>query len=132
MSSGWLVWAALIVVVIYGSVVVGFWITGRRQDAAAFARFVPDCVLLFARLTRDPRLPRRHRVLLLGVTAYLAMPIDLIPDFIPVAGQLDDAIVVGLALRVVIRRAGHGLLAEHWPGPERSLGVIEHLAGATR
>lgn len=129
MSWGWLVWAALIVVVIYGSVVVGFWITGRRQDAAAFARFVPDCVLLFARLTRDPRLPRRHRVLLLGVTAYLAMPIDLIPDFIPVAGQLDDVVIVALVLRSFVRGGGEPVVREHWPGPESSLALVLRLAG---
>ena len=69
-------------------------------------------------------------MLLLGVAGYLAMPIDIVPDFIPVAGQLDDAIIVSLALRAVMRRAGHELLAEHWPGPTASLAIVERLAGA--
>jgi uncharacterized membrane protein YkvA (DUF1232 family) len=60
---------------------------------------------------------------------YLVVPIDLVPDFIPVAGQLDDAVVVGLALRGVVRAAGPSLIAEHWPGPASSLGVILRLAG---
>jgi uncharacterized membrane protein YkvA (DUF1232 family) len=60
--------------------------------------------------------------------AYLASPIDLVPDFIPIAGQLDDAIVVVLALRVLLHGSGERLLVEHWPGPSRSLEVILRLA----
>lgn len=60
------------------------------------------------------------------------MPIDLVPDFIPVAGQLDDAIIVGLALRAILRRIGHELLAEHWLGPTGSLSIVERLSGAPR
>jgi uncharacterized membrane protein YkvA (DUF1232 family) len=93
------------------------------------ARLVPDCAVLFARLARDPRVARRHKVVLLGAGAYLAMPIDLVPDFIPVLGQLDDAFVVALALRAVLRGAGADLVAEHWPGSARSLAVVERLAG---
>jgi uncharacterized membrane protein YkvA (DUF1232 family) len=56
------------------------------------------------------------------------MPIDLVPDFVPVAGQLDDAIVVALVLRTVLRSGGPELLREHWPGPESSLAVVSRLA----
>jgi uncharacterized membrane protein YkvA (DUF1232 family) len=56
------------------------------------------------------------------------MPIDLVPDFIPIAGQLDDAIVVALGLRAVLRSAGPELLCEHWRGPQRSLDVLLRLA----
>lgn len=130
MSWGILGAAIAAVIVLYLVCVVALMVVGRREQAAALARFVPDCAVLFARVARDPRVPRRHKALLVGVGAYLAMPIDLIPDFIPVAGQLDDAIVVGLALRAVLRSAGHELLAEHWPGPASSLAMVERLAGA--
>jgi uncharacterized membrane protein YkvA (DUF1232 family) len=66
---------------------------------------------------------------LLGVLiGYLAMPIDLVPDFIPVAGQLDDAILVALVLRAVLRSGGEELLREHWSGPPRSLEIVRRLA----
>ena len=112
--------------------IVGLVLAGRRQHAEAFARFVPDCAVLFGRLGHDPRVARRHKVMLLGVAAYLAMPLDLAPDFIPVAGQLDDAIIVALALRTVFRAAGDELLVEHWPGPPSSLAVLKHLGGVRR
>jgi len=58
------------------------------------------------------------------------MPFDLIPDFIPVAGQLDDAVLVALTLRAVLRGAGPGLVREHWPGPPESLDAMLRLAGS--
>jgi uncharacterized membrane protein YkvA (DUF1232 family) len=108
--------------------VIGLYVGGRRIDARALATFVPDCVVLFSRLLRDERLPRRHKVLVGALIPYLALPIDLVPDFIPVAGQLDDAIVVAFVLRRVVRHDSV-LVREHWPGPPRSLGVILRLAG---
>jgi uncharacterized membrane protein YkvA (DUF1232 family) len=131
MSWDTLALAIAAIVVLYAIGVLALIAAGRRAEAAALARFVPDCAVLFARLGRDPRVPRRHKALLAGVGLYLALPIDLVPDFIPVAGQLDDAVVVGLALRAVLRRSGHDLLAEHWPGPASSLAVVERLAGAS-
>lgn len=101
---------------------------GRRADARALARFVPDCVVLFRRLARDRRIPARRRLVLGLLVLYLVSPIDLVPDFIPVAGQLDDAIVAALALRLVLRSGGPELLREHWPGPVESLVVLERLA----
>jgi uncharacterized membrane protein YkvA (DUF1232 family) len=94
----------------------------------AVAGFVPDCVVLFGRLARDERLPRRRRWLLAGVLGYLALPFDLIPDFIPVLGLLDDALVVVLALRGVLRSAGPEIVGELWPGPERSLELLIRAA----
>src|SRR5215204_4893630 len=76
---------------------------GRREDARALAGFIPDCAVLVSRLARDRRISRPRRAVLVGVLAYLAVPIDLIPDFLPVVGQLDDAVLLGLALRVVVR-----------------------------
>ena len=101
---------------------------GRRTDARALAGFIPDCVVLFKRLLGDPRLPRSRKLLLVVLVVYLALPVDLVPDFIPVAGQLDDLIVVVLVLRIVLRGSGEALVQEHWPGPERSLDVIRRLA----
>jgi len=59
---------------------------------------------------------------------YLASPLDAIPDFIPVVGQLDDALLAAMALRVVLRGAGPELLEEHWPGPKNSLAALTRLA----
>ena len=78
----------------YVALVAWLLLTGRRQDARALAGLVPDCLVLVRRLLADERVPRRRKLLLVGVLAYLAMPFDLVPDFIPVAGQLDDVIVV--------------------------------------
>lgn len=102
---------------------------GRRGDARALARFVPDCVVLFGRLLSDARIPRGHRLLLIGMVGYLSMPFDLVPDVIPVAGQLDDAIIVGLVLRTVLGAARADLIREHWPGSETSLATVLRLAG---
>jgi uncharacterized membrane protein YkvA (DUF1232 family) len=122
--------SALVVVAVYAVAVLALVVAGHRHHAEALARFVPDCAILFTRLAKDPRVRRRYKVMLAGVVAYLAMPVDLIPDFIPVAGQLDDAIIVALALRALLRGTDEGILAEHWPGPESSLAVVERLAGA--
>jgi uncharacterized membrane protein YkvA (DUF1232 family) len=103
---------------------------GRRSDAAALVRFVPDCLVLFRRLLGDPRVPRLRKAALAASIAYLATPFDLVPDFIPLAGQLDDALIVALALRGVLRGAGEYLVREHWPGPQQSLRVICGFAHA--
>ena len=71
---------------------------GRREDARALAGFIPDCVVLLRRLLGDDRVPRRRKLVLVALAAYLATPVDLVPDLIPVAGQPDDAIVAALAL----------------------------------
>ena len=93
-------------------------------------RFLPDCVVLLKRLLQDERVPRRAKWPLLLLVPYLASPIDLIPDFIPVFGQLDDAVLVALALRRVIRIAGPSVVTELWPGSERGLVVLLSLASA--
>lgn len=125
-------WAALFAagsLLVYLSFVLVLLLAGRRQDARALAGFIPDCVLLFTRLARDGRVPRRHKLILGGLAAYLALPFDLVPDFIPVAGQLDDAILVALVLRTILRGTGRQLVVEHWPGPPSSLGFVLRLAG---
>ena len=71
---------------------------------------------------------RRRKLLLAALLGYLAMPIDLVPDFIPIAGQLDDAIVIALVVRSVLRSGGPELVREHWRGPQRSLDALLRLA----
>jgi uncharacterized membrane protein YkvA (DUF1232 family) len=117
-----------IAIVLYGLAVLSLVVAGRRGDARALAGFIPDCIVLVRRLIADDRVPRSRKLLLGALLAYLAMPFDLVPDFIPVAGQLDDAIVTALVLRAVLRSAGEALLREHWPGPERSRELVARLA----
>ena len=102
---------------------------GRREDARALAGFIPDCLVLVSRLARDRRISRHRRALLFLVLAYLALPIDLVPDFLPGIGQLDDAVVLGLALRIVVRGGGIELVREAWPGPQASLTLVLRAAG---
>ncbi len=100
----------------------------RREDARAVARLVPNVVVLLSRLVREDRVPRRSKLLLLALAGYLALPIDLIPDFLPVVGHLDDALVVAFALRAVLRAAGRDVVAKHWPGSTESLDAVLRFA----
>ena len=129
-SPNWLLVVAALLLLLYGGLVVALIVAGRRVSVRDVARFVPDCIVLVRRLIGDPRVPRRYKLLLGALVGYLALPLDLVPDFIPVAGQVDDALVVVLALRVVLRASGSELLREHWRGPERSLAVVLRFAGA--
>jgi uncharacterized membrane protein YkvA (DUF1232 family) len=124
----WLLIALGAFLAIYVSFLAWLVIRGRDEDARSFARFIPECIVLVTRLARDPRVPRRRKLLLIGLVAYLALPFDLVPDFIPVAGQLDDAIIVALVLRHFIRAGGEPMMRELWPGPEQSLALILRLA----
>jgi uncharacterized membrane protein YkvA (DUF1232 family) len=117
-----------VIVVAYATFVVALLVLGRRTAARALAGFIPDCLVLLRRLLADPGVPRRRKAILIALVGYLAMPIDLVPDFIPVAGQLDDAIIAAVALRYALRAGGPALLREHWPGPERSLNVVMRVA----
>lgn len=102
--------------------------SGRQCDAREIARFIPDCIVLFKRLLRDPRVPRRAKIGLALLIPYLASPIDLVPDFVPVLGQLDDALIVVAVFGYVARRAGRDVVSELWPGSEAGLHVVLALA----
>jgi hypothetical protein len=124
----WTLVVAAGLLVVYMATVFTLIAAGRRTDARALAGFIPDCAILLGRLVADPRVPRSRKLLLALVIAYLATPLDLVPDFIPVAGQLDDAIIVALVLRSVFRAADPGLIDQHWPGPAQSLPVVCRFA----
>jgi len=125
---GWLLVGLGVFALVYAAFVGALVLLGRRGDAGALATFIPDCIVLVTRLARDPRVPRRRKLLLLVLVGYLALPFDLVPDFIPVAGQLDDVIIVALVLRSFVRSGDRDLVRELWPGPEQSLALILRLA----
>jgi uncharacterized membrane protein YkvA (DUF1232 family) len=106
-------------------------LAGRRGDARAVAAFVAHCLILFRRLLGDDRLARHSRLLLGALVGYLALPFDLVPDFIPVAGQLDDAIAIAIVLRSVLRAIGPKPIREHWPGPDGSLRTLLRALGTS-
>jgi uncharacterized membrane protein YkvA (DUF1232 family) len=124
----WLLLAAGVTLAAYLLFVAVLFIVGRRTAALALARFIPDCIVLLRRLLGDDRVPRRRKLVLVGLVAYLSLPIDLVPDFIPIAGQLDDVIVAAVALRYALRSRGPDLLREHWPGSDASLNAVLTLA----
>ncbi|GGO65456.1 YkvA family protein [Nonomuraea cavernae] len=91
---------------------------GTARDLAAF---VPDCLTTVRRLRRHPQVPRRAKVAILFAGVWVASPIDLIPEFLPVIGPLDDIVVVALALRYAARQVPREVLLEAWPGEPRLL-----------
>ena len=91
------------------------------------ARILPDAVRLVSRLSRNPALGRTTRFRLLLVVVYLALPIDLVPDFIPVLGYADDAILIGLVIRSLVRRAGPEIVRQTWPGTDAGLDLLAKL-----
>ncbi len=122
-------------VLVWLGVVIAFYVAGRRVEGSTrlrdAARFLPDVVRLVRRLAADPSLPRSVRWRLGLLVAYLALPFDIIPDFIPVAGYADDVLLVAWVLRSVVRAVGPEALERHWPGTPPGLGVVRRLAGVT-
>lgn len=98
----------------------------RIKDAL---RLLPDLIRLLRRLAGDGSLPRGVRIRLWLLLAYLALPFDLVPDFIPLIGYADDAVIVAFALRSVTRHAGAAALDRHWPGTPDGLAAVRRLAG---
>lgn len=92
-------------------------------------RILPDLVRLLRRLAADKTLPRAVRAGLALLLAYLATPIDLVPDFIPVLGYADDAIIVAAVLRWVVRRAGMEVVRRQWPGTDDGFAVLRRITG---
>lgn len=123
-------WGLLIILVgLYVVGVAALIAAGRREDARALAGFIPDCVVLVSRLARERRISPVRRAVLWLVLAYLSLPIDLVPDFLPGIGQLDDAVLLGLALRLLVHGGGSEIVREAWPGPQASLAIVLRAAG---
>ena len=110
--------------------IVGLLVVGRRTAARRLATLLPNLVRLFHALVRDSRVPRSSKVLLGFAMAWFVWPIDLVPEFIPVLGPLDDVVVAALVLRHVPRKAGPDVIAEHWSGDQASLGILLRVASA--
>jgi uncharacterized membrane protein YkvA (DUF1232 family) len=96
--------------------------------ARGAVRLLPDVVRLVRRLAADRSLPTGVRLRLWALLAYLLLPLDLVPDFLPVIGYADDVVVVAWTLRSVVRRAGHEAVARHWPGEPAGLALVGRMA----
>ena len=136
MEWTWWTWLVAIgggVLVLWLALVAALWL-GRPDDVRLrdALRLLPDVVRLLRRLASDPALPRGVRVRLWLLLGYLVLPVDLVPDFIPVIGYADDAVIVAVALRSVTRRAGSEAIARHWPGTAEGLAAVLRLAGLER
>ena len=133
MSLGDIVLTALSVfVVLWVLFVVVLIVSGKRDEARALVRFIPDCLVLLKRILAEEKVSGRMKVLLVLTIAYLAFPIDVVPDFIPILGHLDDALLLFWTLRALVRQVSPERLAELWPGPRESLAAVEKVAGTYR
>ena len=113
----------------WSALLIALWVGRPDQLTIKDAlRLLPDVVRLLRRLAGDKTLPRGVRVRLWLLLAYLAMPFDIVPDFIPILGYADDAIIVAFVLRSVTRRAGASALERHWPGTADGLAALRRLA----
>ena len=121
----WLIALAVAVCVCVVVIAVLFLI-GRQAAAREAAALIPNLLILFKGLIRDPRVPRGSKVLLGLAALWVASPIDLIPEFIPILGPLDDAVVAVLVVRHLLRSAGRDVVAEHWRGDPA---MLDRLAG---
>jgi uncharacterized membrane protein YkvA (DUF1232 family) len=120
----------LIVLAVWAIVLVVVWRSAPSEASALdVVRMLPDVLRLTAGLARDPATPRSCKVALAVLAVWLASPIDLIPEFLPVIGPLDDIVVTAIVLRWVGRRVGEEALRVHWPGSEDGFGLLLRLLG---
>ena len=117
-----------VLAVLYAALVAGLMLAGRRVAAKEIATLVPNLVLLFKDLLKDRRVPRSAKIWLAVGALWIASPIDLLPEFLPVLGSLDDAVVAALVLRHLTRRAGADVITEFWRGDPRTLDRILAVA----
>src|SRR3954452_16922103 len=89
-----------------------------KRKASKLADQATEIRVLCQGLIDDPRVLPHHRLVLRALARYLDLPLDLIPDFIPIIGRLDDALITALAIRIAMRSANAQLIRQHWPGPQ--------------
>lgn len=123
-----LIVAVSILIGIYVALVVGLLVSGRKLAAKELAALLPNLVRLFKDLAGDARVPRRAKVVIAVAAVWLVSPIDLLPEFLPVLGPLDDAVVAALTLRYLVKRAGADIVREHWRGDAATLDAILRIA----
>jgi uncharacterized membrane protein YkvA (DUF1232 family) len=120
----------LVVLAAWAILVIWIWRSSpSRATVVDVVRLLPDVLRLAAGLARDPATPRSCRIALAGLALWIASPIDLIPEFVPVAGPLDDIVVAAIVLRWVGRRVGDDALRAHWPGSTEGFGLVQRLLG---
>jgi uncharacterized membrane protein YkvA (DUF1232 family) len=124
--------ALVVVLAIYALVILVLVLAGRRLAAKTLATLIPSLVSMFRGLLRDPRVPVRSKVLLWLGVVWIVSPIDLLPEFLPVVGPLDDAVVAALVLRHLMRSAGEDVVRDHWRGDPRTLDRILRVASIGR
>ncbi len=125
--------AGMAILVIWIALLIALFVAKPDQPQLKEAlRLLPDLLRLLRRLAADRTLPRGVRIRLGLVVAYLAIPIDLIPDLIPVLGYADDAIIITAVLRSTVRRAGLDAVRKHWPGTDDGFAALSRLTGLNR
>ncbi len=116
------------VAIVYVVAIGALLLAGRRTAARQMATLLPNLLTLFKGLMRDPRVTRRSKALLIFGAVWIASPIDLVPEFIPILGPLDDAVVAALILRHLVRTAGRDVIADHWRGDPATLDLLLRLS----
>ena len=117
------VWAVLVALL--------FWFRPRGVALGDVVRIIPDLLRLVRDLLRDRSVPAGARVALVVLLVWLVSPIDLIPEFIPVLGPIDDVVVAVLVLRYVRRRLGLDELRRRWPGTPEGFAALSRIIGST-
>lgn len=118
-----------IVLALWLLVIAVLMLLGKRTHARELAALLPNLVKLFRGLVTDERVPRGSKWLLGLATLWVASPIDLLPEFIPVLGPLDDVVIAALVLRHLVRKSGPDVVRDHWRGGDQSLQLILRVAG---
>lgn len=135
MSMGWqpLVQILVCLLLVYAMMLIALWLYVRKHPETVTMkdalRLLPDLLRLLKRLAGDKTVSTGVRIRIFLLLVYLLLPIDLVPDFVPIIGYADDVIIVAMVLRSVVRLAGTGPLEKHWPGSAEGLGAVLELAG---